>query len=191
MVTPEQRALMAAAVAAGPRPTLGAIWTALEGVADPEVPIVSVIDLGMVRCVEWSATDPDTLVVRVTPTYTGCPATDVIMQAIRDALTAIGVAHLRLETQLAPPWTTGWLTPEARRKLREYGIAPAGAPPSGGAIPIAFTAAGRGEPSTAIVSCPRCGSACTERVAQFGSTPCMAQYRCTDCGEPFDYFKPF
>ncbi len=192
MVTPEQRAILATASAVAPRPALGAIWAALEGVPDPEIPVVSVIELGMVRGVEWSADDPDTLVVRITPTYSGCPATEPIAAAIVEALATIGVAHVALEMQLSPPWTTEWITPEAKRKLREYGIAPpAGRAPAGagGSVSIAPTIPVRRPP--AAVACPRCGATQTELVAQFGSTPCKAQYRCLECREPFDYFKPY
>ena len=190
MVTPEQRALMDAAHAAAPRPSLGAIWAALESVADPEIPVVSVIELGIVRGVEWSETDPDTLTARVTPTYSGCPATDAIVAAVRAALGALGVRHLHVVAELAPAWSTAWITPEGKRKLREYGIAP---PPGNGAAAatVVDTSGIRQRPrADDVVCCPRCGSAQTELVAQFGSTACKAQYRCTDCLEPFDYFKP-
>jgi len=196
MVTPEQVAIMAAAAEAAaaraaPRPSLEAIWHALSAVVDPEIPVVSVVELGMVREVQWDKVDPAVLVVRVTPTYSGCPATGLIMTGIRDALAALGVAEARLETQLAPAWTTDWITPDAKRKLREYGIAPpcaADAP----AAPVRIDVSGlRPLRRTAVVvPCPRCGSEHTELVAQFGSTACKAQYRCSDCREPFDYFKP-
>ena len=203
MVTPEQRAIMETAAAAAPRPTLGAIWVALDAVPDPEIPVISVIELGIVRAVEWSAVDPDTLIVRVTPTYSGCPATELIMDGIREALAALGVAHVQLEMQLSPAWTTDWMAAEAKQKLRAYGIAP---PAGNGARAGNMAPAGRGAPATvarvdvagisplrhatAIVACPRCGSTQTTLVAQFGSTACKAQYRCRDCLEPFDYFKP-
>jgi ring-1,2-phenylacetyl-CoA epoxidase subunit PaaD len=189
MVTPEQRALMDAAHAAAPRPSLGAIWTALESVSDPEIPVVSVIELGIVRGVEWSATDPHSLTVRVTPTYSGCPATDYIVAAIRAELGTLGIRHLDVVTELAPPWSTAWITPEGKRKLRQYGIAP---PSGNGAATTVVDTSGirRRQRGDAVVRCPRCGSAQTEVVAQFGSTACKAQYRCTDCLEPFDYFKP-
>ena len=108
---------METAAAAAPRPSLGTIWAALDGVPDPEIPVISVLELGIVRAVEWSVTDPDTLIVRVTPTYSGCPATELIMSGIREAMTALGVRHVRLETQLAPAWTTDWMTTEAKQKL--------------------------------------------------------------------------
>jgi ring-1,2-phenylacetyl-CoA epoxidase subunit PaaD len=192
MVTPEQHAIMATATAVAPRPTLGAIWAALEAVSDPEIPVVSVIGLGIVRGIEWSVTAPGTLVVRVTPTYSGCPATEVISETIRDALVALGVARVEILTQLSPPWTTDWITPEARNKLREYGITPpAGGAPGAGVARIDVTGLSSRRRAPDAVSCPRCGSLRTELVTHFGSTACKAQYRCTDCLEPFDYFKPF
>jgi ring-1,2-phenylacetyl-CoA epoxidase subunit PaaD len=187
MVTPEQRALMEAADVAQ-RPSLGAIWAALDAVPDPEIPVVSVIELGMVRAVEWSDADPELLVVRITPTYSGCPATDLIVDAVRDALHALGLTQLSIETQLSPPWSTDWMSPEAKRKLREFGIAPPADRDAGTTVDA--TAIGLARRPAALVSCPRCGSARTECIAQFGSTACKAQYRCLDCLEPFDYFKP-
>jgi ring-1,2-phenylacetyl-CoA epoxidase subunit PaaD len=190
MVTPEQRAIMATAAATAARPALGAIWAALDAVPDPEIPVVSVLELGIVRAVEWSVDDPDTLIVRVTPTYSGCPATELIMDGIREAMAAIGVAHVRLETRLAPAWTTDWMTPEARQKLREHGIAPpAGGGADAGAARVDVAGISPLRRATVVVTCPRCGSTQTELVAQFGSTACKAQYRCVDCLEPFDYFK--
>jgi ring-1,2-phenylacetyl-CoA epoxidase subunit PaaD len=195
MVTPEQRAVADAAAVASAQspPALEAVWRALDAVPDPEIPVVSVLGLGIVRSVEWDAGDPPTLVVKVTPTYSGCPATEVIMASIRDALTAVGVSRLRLETQLAPAWTTAWITPEAARRLREYGIAPPVA--SGGAgpalaAPVDVAGISPLRRPEVVVPCPRCGSERTRLVSQFGSTACKAQYRCDDCLEPFDYFKP-
>lgn len=189
-MTPEQRAVMETAAAAMPRPSLGAIWVALDAVPDPEIPVISVLELGIVRAVEWSVTDPDTLIVRVTPTYSGCPATELIMDGIRGALTALGVAHVQLEIQLAPAWTTASMTAEAKQKLRAYGIAPpTGERPSASVARVEATGL-LSRRAKVPVSCPRCGSAQTQLVAQFGSTACKAQYRCLDCLEPFDYFKP-
>jgi ring-1,2-phenylacetyl-CoA epoxidase subunit PaaD len=194
MVTPEQRALMdaaaaAAATRAAPRPSLEAIWHALDAVLDPEVPVVSVVELGIVRSVEWDQADPATLAVRVTPTYSGCPATELILQLIREALAGLGVREMRIETQLSPPWTTDWITPEARRKLRDYGIAPpCEAAPHATAVDVAGISPLRR--AGAVVPCPRCGSIRTRLLSQFGSTACKAQYRCDECLEPFDYFKP-
>ena len=137
------------------------IRSVLADVADPEIPVVSVVDLGIVRSVE-----PDRVVI--TPTYTGCPATQVIERDIRAALDAAGYRAVRIETALSPAWTTDWITPEGRRKLREYGIAP---------------------PTRSAVLCPQCGSGDTEEISRFGSTPCKALWRCRACAEPFDLFK--
>lgn len=169
---------------AAQRPSLDAIRAALATVPDPEIPAVSVVDLGIVRGVEWDASDAAVLVVRATPTYSGCPATDVILAGIRDALAALGVPRVRVEIQLSPPWTTDWMSAEARARLRDYGIAP---PAEAGAkVDVARISPLRRH----AVPCPRCGSTNTRLLAQFGSTACKAQYRCDDCLEPFDYFKP-
>ena len=143
------------------------IWEWLAEVPDPEIPVVSVVDLGIVRDFRW---DDETLLVAVTPTYSGCPATAVIDLAIESHLRDRGVGDVRLERRLSPPWTTDWLSDKGRAKLRDYGIAPPS--PSGGPE-----------------ACPHCGSAQVTRVSQFGSTPCKAHWRCGDCLEPFDYFK--
>ncbi len=196
MVTPEQTALAATAAAAAegqPRPGLGELWRALEGVPDPELPVVSVIELGMVRAIEWDAADPALLVVKLTPTYSGCPATELIMTGIQDAVLAAGAPAVRIDLELSPPWTTDWLSAEAQRKLRAYGIAPPGmALPADPAAPMPIDVTGISPLRRAafVVPCPRCGSTRTQLVAQFGSTACKAQYRCTDCLEPFDFFKP-
>ncbi len=192
MVTAVQQAIVGATGGAtAPRPALGAVWAALDAVPDPEIPVISVIELGIVRAVEWSAANPQTLIVSVTPTYSGCPATELIVDGIREALAALGVADVEIRFRLAPPWTTDWMSAEARRKLRAYGIAP----PAGGAASARVSrvdVAGISPLRRAkdVVGCPRCGSARTELVAQFGSTACKALYRCVDCLEPFDYFKP-
>jgi ring-1,2-phenylacetyl-CoA epoxidase subunit PaaD len=166
-------------------PSTEDVWRWLSEVPDPEIPVISLTDLGIIRNVAW---DGDTLVVAVTPTYSGCPATTVINLDIERKLRAEGIDRLRLERQLSPPWTTDWISAEGREKLRAYGIAP----------PVDGTAAdGRllarvdrlSGTSNLTIECPRCGSAKTERVSQFGSTPCKASYRCKDCLEPFDYFK--
>ena len=156
-------------------PSTDQVWAWLAEVPDPEIPVISVVDLGIVRAVAWEA---DTLVVTITPTYSGCPATRVIGLEIDRHLRDRGIAKLRLEQRLSPAWTTAWIGETAREKLRAYGIAP----------PIEGTC-GAGPAVRLEVACPRCGSAATEKVSQFGSTPCKASYRCTDCLEPFDYFK--
>jgi len=153
-------------------------WEALARVADPEIPVISVTELGIVRDVR---ADGDTVAVVVTPTYSGCPATEVIEQSIAAALREAGAANVRIETRLAPAWTTDWIAPEARDKLRRYGIAPPGAAARTGERPLAFVPR---------VDCPLCGSGNTERLSQFGATACKALYRCRDCREPFEYFKP-
>lgn len=162
------------------RPSVDQVWGWLAEVPDPEIPVISVTDLGIVREVAYEG---GTLVVAVTPTYSGCPATAVIDRAIEGKLREKGVADLRLERRLAPPWTTDWLSAEGREKLRAYGIAP----------PVEGTRAtgriGRLRGGAAIVPCPRCGSEHTEEVSRFGSTPCKAAWRCRDCLEPFDHFK--
>lgn len=160
------------------------VWRWLGEVPDPEIPVISLTDLGIIRDVAW---DGDTLVVAVTPTYSGCPATTVINLDIETALKARGIDKLRLERRLSPAWTSDWISPEGRDKLRAYGIAP---PIDGTAADGRLMArANRLAGSNLAVACPRCGSTRTEKVSQFGSTPCKASYRCCDCLEPFDYFK--
>lgn len=165
-------------------PELEEVWRWLGEVPDPEIPVISLTDLGIIRDVVW---DGDTLVVAVTPTYSGCPATTVINLDIEAALRAHGIDKLRLERRLSPAWTSDWITAEGRDKLREYGIAPPidGTAADGRLMARASRLAG----SNLAVACPRCGSTRTEKVSQFGSTPCKASYRCSDCLEPFDYFK--
>lgn len=160
------------------------VWRWLDEVADPEIPVISLTDLGIIRDVAW---DGDTLVVAVTPTYSGCPATTVINLDIETALRSHGIEKLRLERRLSPPWTTDWISEAGREKLRAYGIAPPidGTAADGRLMARASRLAG----SNLAVACPRCGSTRTEKVSQFGSTPCKANYRCSDCLEPFDYFK--
>lgn len=141
-----------------------AIMAVLETVPDPEIPVLSITDLGIVRGI---AENP--ACVRITPTYTGCPATLVIEQLIRDALDRAGFVDVYVERQLFPPWTTDWITERGRERLKAFGIAP----------PV----------PSATVECPRCGSIDTVEVSRFGSTPCKAQWRCKSCLEPFDRFK--
>lgn len=160
----------------------------LGAVMDPEVPVVSVVDLGIVRDVQQQAETGDWLVT-VTPTYSGCPATEVIAASIREALRAHGVGEVEVRTQLSPAWTTDWMTPKGREALRDYGIAPPvlRAPGSGDSQVIDITAL---MPHRSTVPCPRCASRKTRLLSQFGSTACKALYQCSDCLEPFDYFKP-
>ncbi len=161
------------------------IWRWLSEVPDPEIPVISVTDLGIVRNIAW---DGETLVVTVTPTYSGCPATSVINLDIETALRKHGIENLRLERRLSPPWTTDWISSEARERLKAYGIAPPidGTAADGVVVGRINRLAGQ---SNLAIACPRCGSLRTERISQFGSTPCKANYRCTECLEPFDYFK--
>ncbi len=158
-------------------PELDRIREVLAGVEDPEIPQLSVVDLGIVR--EVRRGEDGTPVVRITPTYSGCPATALIEAEIRRALDAAGFAGARIETVLHPPWTTDWITETGRRKLREAGIAPPAPGERRGAL------FGRAPE----VACPRCGSTDTERISEFGSTPCKALWRCRICREPFEYFK--
>jgi len=160
------------------------IWDWLAEVPDPEIPVISVTELGIVRDV---ALEGATAVVTVTPTYSGCPATAVITFEIECALRDKGVAAVRIEQRLSPPWTTDWLTNAARDKLRVYGIAP---PVDGtGASGVVAGRVKRLTGAGVSVACPRCGSEHTQKVSQHGSTPCKAAYQCRDCLEPFDYFK--
>ncbi|MBI1218079.1 MAG: phenylacetate-CoA oxygenase subunit PaaJ [Rhodobacteraceae bacterium] len=161
------------------------IWGWLSEVPDPEIPVISLTDLGIIRGVEWQG---DTVVVTVTPTYSGCPATSMINLDIEAALRGRGVEKLRLERRLSPAWTSDWVTEAGREKLRAYGIAP---PIDGTAADgqLAGRIARLSGSTNLTVACPRCGSTNTEKISQFGSTPCKASYRCKDCLEPFDYFK--
>lgn len=154
-------------IAVSEKPDVAQIWAWLGEVPDPEIPVISVTDLGIVRDV---AQDGDGVIVTVTPTYSGCPATAVISMDIQTALRAKGLENITIKMQIAPPWTTDWLTQSGRDKLQDYGIAPPSA---------------AGGPQC----CPRCGSKQTEKISQFGSTPCKAAWRCKSCLEPFDYFK--
>ena len=160
------------------------IWEWLSQVPDPEIPVISLTDLGIIRDVQWQG---DTLEVTVTPTYSGCPATGIINLDIETALRSHGIEKLELKRQLAPAWTTDWITAEGREKLRAYGIAPPVDGTAADGVLAGRVARLRGGNLT--IQCPRCGSTHTEKVSQFGSTPCKASYRCTDCLEPFDYFK--
>ena len=187
MVTPEQRAVEAAAVAGtGPVPT-AVVWDALAGVPDPEIPAISIVELGIVRAVAWSA---GRLRVEVTPTYSGCPATELIATLIRERLAAIGLPDVDLVTRLSPPWTTDWLTPEGRAKLAAFGIAPPQGERTAAAARVDVAGISPLRRARDEVACPRCGSTRTALLAQFGSTACKALYRCESCREPFDYFKP-
>lgn len=164
---------------------LAAVHAALAPLSDPEIPVVSLSELGILREVR-SGADGVTEVV-ITPTYSGCPAMGQIEDDIRAALTAAGL-EARVVTQLASAWTTDWMTPEAREKLRAYGIAPPNGRAAHGSDKV-VTFARRA--ATQPVPCPRCGSTHTTETSPFGSTACKALYRCLDCLEPFDLFKPY
>lgn len=154
-----------------------AIWRALEEVKDPEVPVLSVLNLGVVRAV---ALDGDDLEVTITPTYSGCPAMNMIEAQIREVLARQGYPDARVRTVLSPPWTTDWIDQEGRDKLRAFGIAP---PEKASSSKQALF----GE--VPAIACPQCNSKNTEMISEFGSTACKALYKCGDCLEPFDYFK--
>ena len=151
-------------------------WEAAAQVPDPEVPCVTVADLGILR---WVRVENGVCRVGVTPTYSGCPATLAIELAIETAILDAGIERVQIERVLSPAWTTDWISAEGRAKLREYGIAP----------PEEATGKGLMLFGETTVHCPRCGSTHTERLSEFGSTACKAQYRCKACAEPFDYFK--
>ncbi len=157
-------------------------WAALDAVPDPEVPVLSVRDLGIVRDV---LDHGEGIEVVLTPTYSGCPATEVIERSVLDALHDAGLGPARVTMRRAPAWSTDWMSEDGKRKLRDYGIAPPGPVAEGGARPIRIL--GR---RTQLVHCPRCDSPHTERLSAFGSTACKALYRCIACREPFEHFKP-
>jgi ring-1,2-phenylacetyl-CoA epoxidase subunit PaaD len=149
----------------------------LAGVPDPEIPVLTILDLGIVRHI---VTDSHgRLRIGITPTYSGCPATEVIHRMVREALDEADLADAVVEEVLSPPWTSDWLSPEGRAKLRAFGIAP----------PEQSVANPRHLLGQAAIICPRCGSRDTQRLSEFGSTPCKAHYRCAACLEPFDHFK--
>ncbi len=152
-------------------------YEAAAAVVDPELPVLTIADLGVLRDVQVNA--DGSVEVEITPTYTGCPAMAVFTMDIETALRRAGFDKVTIRTVLSPAWTTDWLSDEAREKLRAYGIAP----PAGKASRRALFGADD------TVACPHCGSAATEKISEFGSTACKALWRCTACAEPFDYFK--
>ena len=153
------------------------IWQVLERVPDPEIPILSIVDLGIVRHVRCEEGEPPR--VGLTPTYSGCPATEVIRSSVKEHLARAGFGDVVVEEVLSPAWTSDWLSAAGRQKLSAFGIAP----------PAHAVSNAKHLFSAPVVACPRCASRATERVSEFGSTPCKAHYRCTECLEPFDYFK--
>ncbi|MDE1950108.1 MAG: phenylacetate-CoA oxygenase subunit PaaJ [Burkholderiales bacterium] len=165
--------------AADPAATLEHAWAVLDTVGDPELPALSLRDLGIVRDIVENAGGVE---VVLTPTYSGCPATEVIEASVREALAAAAIAPVRITQRRAPAWTTDWISESGRRKLRDYGIAPPG--PVAAEQPMRISIRARG------IDCPRCGSPDTERLSAFGATACKALYRCRACREPFEHFKP-
>jgi ring-1,2-phenylacetyl-CoA epoxidase subunit PaaD len=159
-------------------------WAALEQVLDPEVPALSVCELGIVRDVIESG---EHLQILLTPTYSGCPATELIEQQILQAIDSAGVGPARLTVQRAPAWTSDWISAEGRRKLLEYGIAPPGRVADDVAVPLRLIRRRAAAPN---VSCPHCASNETVVLSAFGSTACKSMHRCLACLEPFEYFKP-
>lgn len=154
------------------------LWTALESVADPEIPVLSVVDLGIVRYAHCEG--EGTVRVGISPTYSGCPATEMIRSGVVRALRDAGFERATVVDVLSPPWSSDWISEQGRRKLREYGIAP----------PAEVVSSPRHLVRPAVViECPRCRSGDTQKLSEFGSTPCKALYRCSACLEPFDYFK--
>lgn len=162
--------------------TIEQVWSWLGEVADPEIPVISVVDLGIVREVAF---DGDACVVTITPTYSGCPAMQVIADAVKEALQAHGLEQVCIVSRLAPAWTTDWMSESGKAALKGYGIAP----PVQQAIDISGLHAGIRRRAAPEVACPNCGSPHTQLTSEFGSTPCKALYKCLDCREPFDYFK--
>ena len=150
------------------------VWSWLGQIPDPEIPAISITDLGIVRDVRWNA-DGETLQVTITPTYSGCPATEMIARDITRSLRDHGVRKVQLRTQLSPAWTTDWISEHAKERLRQFGIAS----PANPLVQI----------EAAQPACPRCGSRETQVVSRYGSTPCKALYKCRACLEPFDVFK--
>ena len=159
------------------------IWQVLETISDPEIPVLSIIDLGIVRDV---LLNDDSAEIIITPTYSGCPAMDVVAMDIRMNLLANGFKNIKITQQLSPAWTTDWMTENGKEKLKSYGIAPpqtrSDGPPSDRINKMLFN-------EEINVECPQCYSKNTKLLSQFGSTACKALYQCNDCKEPFDYFK--
>ena len=166
-------------------------WSVLNGVLDPEIPVLSIVDLGIVRSV---AAENGGVTIGLSPTYSGCPATEVIEASVITALRKNGFDPVHVRRVLSPPWTTDWVTEAGREKLRAYGIAP----PQGDALSVDAQSGDSSGGSTSkrsltsvqmAIACPACSSVATTRVSEFGSTPCKASYKCDECLEPFEYFK--
>jgi ring-1,2-phenylacetyl-CoA epoxidase subunit PaaD len=158
--------------------TTSEVWKILHSIPDPEIPVISIVELGIIRDVQ---VDNENVIVKITPTYSGCPAMDQIEKDVASNLKAAGIQHFKVEKVFQPAWTTEWITEEGKNKLLEYGISP----------PVTISVNKKAlllgqEPD---IICPRCKSHNTLMVSQFGSTACKALYKCNDCLEPFDYFK--
>ena len=154
------------------------VWSLLEQIKDPEIPVLSIVDLGIVRAV---TIDDELLTITITPTYTGCPAMDMIAAAIKMEMMAHGFSKVNVELVISPAWTTDWMTEKGRQQLKEYGIAPPN--------PRQQVCNDKLFAPDEAVQCPHCDSWHTSRISEFGSTACKALYQCKDCLEPFDYFK--
>ncbi len=153
------------------------LWDLAATVVDPEIPVLTIEDLGILRDVEFA---DDSVTVTITPTYSGCPAMDAIRDDLLSTFRSEGIENVAVKFTLAPAWTTDWMSEDGKRKLTEYGIAPPSGRSTARRGPVSLTLATR---------CPRCGSADTVEISRFGSTACKALYECRDCLEPFDYFK--
>lgn len=154
------------------------IFTLLSEIPDPEIPVISIIELGVIRNIE--IINDTTISLKITPTYSGCPAMKQIEDDVRKKLSENGFTTIDIKTIFSPPWTTDWITPEAKEKLRKYGIAP----PENSTEDKSWLTGKEKK-----IACPRCKSINTKLISQFGSTACKALYQCQDCLEPFDYFK--
>ena len=152
------------------------IWKLLEEVPDPEIPVISIVDLGVVRTVQINDSK---VTIEITSTYSGCPATDVFIEDIKSKLLENGMENVEVKMKFSPAWTTDWLSENGRMKLKEYGIAPPENEPDKSLL---FA-------KPFVVPCPKCNSKKTKMISQFGSTACKSLYQCEDCHEPFDYFK--
>lgn len=157
---------------------IAAVWSLLEQIKDPEIPVLSIVDLGIVRDI---AIDDEQLTITITPTYTGCPAMDMIAANIKMEMMASGFSKVNVELVISPAWTTDWMTEKGKQQLKEYGIAPPN--------PRQQVCNDKLFAPDEAVQCPHCESWHTRRISEFGSTACKALYQCEDCQEPFDYFK--
>ena len=164
--------------------TTQAVYEILSRIADPEIPVLTILDLGIVRNVEVKDQE---VIVTITSTYTGCPAMDMIATQIRMELAAAGYSSVRIEQSIRPAWTTDWMSDSAKEKLRAYGIAPPNCQSTSTSQVVRFTRRLQDD----VVACPLCGSPNTTITSAFGSTACKALCKCLNCQEPFDYFKPY